>query len=524
MKEKFRQLKDSLLSKVDRQKMLLEQKRREKEFIRIFQEFTNQISQDLDILNESPQLLNAVELGRAFSEVCDKIGQDDYYKGLFDFLTLVRNKDRELDRRIEDLKYRFEYDNKEKFRVEGLRSVEYVKNILQSLNSFKEDIKREEEDKELTKNQILEDKQRQNDEKLRQKQEGKFSESGFEDDNNPLVKAKTWLKDKLHPEDLPENQEKIAAFRKSMSLEQQEKIKYELSAKDELSILQQFTTEYIGKIKDFEAIGNYKHIKAYVDAFFSFLEGYGDTFLKEKYKMLEYSGIRSEIRGKYKEVEDWMGRVEIKYQIPKNHNPKEPAIEPQEVKLALGRTETLRHNFIRQKEDANILNLLNNKDKNAEKELKEQERAAQKAEQEKKKEQERLEKEHQKVEEEKRKEAERLERERQKAEEEKRKEAERLERERQKAEEEKRKEAERLERERQKAEEEKRKEAERLEREKQKAEEEKRKEAERLEREKQKAEEEKLEEIKPDRAQRENSQPENQKDAKMIDQDQESKE
>ena len=66
----------------------------EKELIRTFQSFTNDMKRELKALKQSPQLLNAIRLAEEYRKLCTEIGnQRNKYHGLYDFINIVRKGD-----------------------------------------------------------------------------------------------------------------------------------------------------------------------------------------------------------------------------------------------------------------------------------------------------------------------------------------------------------------------------------------------------------------------------------------------
>ena len=377
MLKKFKQ-------KRDLQRGIKFKKRLEKELIRAFQDFTKGIKEDLITLNQSPQLLNAITLADAYRQVCDKIGEDrDQYQGLFKFINVVRQNDREIEQIIRSMKKRFDYSDSEKFRVEGKRSSEYVKGILQTLRSIQDgfiqeqaeiDLSNKQREEERTSIQNQESSNNQNGNRKKKDIQLKVADYEKFGEKAPIqLKAREYIRDKTHPEEIPENIEAIRIFRKKITADQQKNIQQPLSVKEEVQILKQTINEFDNQIQAFEKLGYYNHVKKSGKQWLLTLETLGKELSSETIDFNIRNALRGELRKNYKFIDEWLARVDVKYEIKRNINPNEPEVKEKNIEFITNQYHPTRDNYIRAQEDRRILKILASKDKGFEKELKQQE-------------------------------------------------------------------------------------------------------------------------------------------------------
>lgn len=377
MLKKFKQ-------KRDLQRGIKFKKRLEKELIRAFQDFTKGIKEDLITLNQSPQLLNAITLAEAYRQVCDKIGEDrDQYQGLFKFINVVRQNDREIEQIIRSMKKRFDYSDPDKFRVEGKRSAEYVKGILQTLRSIQDGFIQEQAEIDLS------IKQREEERSNIQNQEASNNQNGMKNKKDiqlkvadyekfgekaPIqLKAREYIRDKTHPEEIPENIEAIRLFRKKITVDQQKKIQKPLSVKEEVQILKQTINEFDNQIQAFEKLGYYNHVKQSGKQWLLTLETLGKELSSETIDYNIRNALRGELRKNFKFIDEWLARVDVKYEIKRNINPNEPEVKQKNIEFITNQYHPTRDSYIKAQEDRRILKILASKDKGFEKELQKQE-------------------------------------------------------------------------------------------------------------------------------------------------------
>ncbi len=148
--------------------------------------------------------------------------------------------------------------------------------------------------------------------------------SGYE---KILTKSKDWITRKKHPEFLPENLKKIQDFRKEHPEIIQKIEKISLSKNDEYKILQEILTRFFKLIQSYEEIGYYKHLTTIGKAWLKYLEELATKNQNEKYERAVRVQLVNLLREKYRELEEWLERVDIKYYNPQNHNLSENEIE-----------------------------------------------------------------------------------------------------------------------------------------------------------------------------------------------------
>ena len=328
MMDKFKKISDGISKKVEIEQLKHKRAQNEKYFLQVFTDVDKEVFSELAVLNDSQQLNNAIALADVFRALCEKIGDDTNFRGMVKFLSFVRNRDRTMEKSIDWYKNKFDFKNPEKFRVEGVRTDRFqamVDRLYQSVNSYLADQQAEQdeklhsaEQKRIEQQKIKEEKQIQ---KLEQSRDADAAQKGS-DTESPLNNMKQTLVEKLHPERLPENLERIKEFRMKMTEDQREKIEKPIPMKKELALFEQFAKEFLSKIYELDAVGWYTHIKSYIDEYLHFLESKVNDI-----RDLQKPEIKSAFRARYLEIEQWIARAENKYSLEKNRNAKEPEIE-----------------------------------------------------------------------------------------------------------------------------------------------------------------------------------------------------
>ena len=101
--EKFKKIKGKI-KKTDNLKSKLEMI-----YYDLFVQFSERVFNQIEIFNESPLLLNAIDIGNQFRTICKEIGVDPRYEGMNNFLNLVRDKDRSVVDIITRYKYIYKF-------------------------------------------------------------------------------------------------------------------------------------------------------------------------------------------------------------------------------------------------------------------------------------------------------------------------------------------------------------------------------------------------------------------------------
>src|SRR6056297_1466030 len=326
----FHSIRRNIRNKIEQKKEIQEKKKLEDEMIEIFTKYAQDIKARLVELNKSPQLLNAVALIEVFREMCQKIAEDDELGNpqRFRFLNAVRKWDRELEHLVEDMKYRFEYDNPEKFRVEARKSTDWAEYIFENLKTVVSDYKDRMEERQRLRKQRLQ-MQRQNQKQTATKTKEKETETSQEQyddyikygEKPPLkLRIEHWINQRLRPEELSENREKIEEFRKNMTEEQEKKIEETLSLKDEVEIAKEFIDEVFSLLESYEEMSYYEHVSQLGKLWLQFLEDLSDKIRtpKEEHKLAfqdkTIPKLLQVVREHFIFVEDWLQRVDLKYE------------------------------------------------------------------------------------------------------------------------------------------------------------------------------------------------------------------
>ncbi|MHA1474807.1 MAG: hypothetical protein ACTSPA_01085 [Promethearchaeota archaeon] len=368
------------LSRIVRQKELeLKSAKIERELIKSFNYYVKtSILADIQVLDDSTQLLNVINIGKKFQEICNSIGNTSEYKKMFNFLSDVRMRDREISRLVNSMKMKHEIDNPEKFRVEHEIIPDNLDFILQSLKSQLKSLQQEEKEIILAKKQKKEEKEKT---KLEKKQDKKISlklnVSPYIKrlkNSTPVQKVEFWAQAKFHPDEIEENKLKIKNYRKNLTEEKKQEIQKDLTLKEERTLLKKFISENHENLLKFESIGNYNHIMDYSNAFLKFAEVLDEKFKKNSEFEGKTRDLRGDLRKYYKFLEDWIIRVNIKYENPKKRNPKEEKVDRKDIDDFLSNYELNRSKFIIFQEDRRILKNIYKKEKEIQKELKEKEK------------------------------------------------------------------------------------------------------------------------------------------------------
>ncbi len=359
--DKFKKISDGISKKVEIEQLKHKRAQNEKYFLQVFTDVDKEVFSELAVLNDSQQLNNAIALADVFRALCEKIGDDTNFRGMVKFLSFVRNRDRTMEKSIDWYKNKFDFKNPEKFRVEGVRTDQFqamVDRLYQSVNSYLADQQAEQdeklhsaEQKRIEQQKIKEEKQIQ---KLEQSRDADAAQKGS-DTESPLNNMKQTLVEKLHPEPLPENLERIKEFRMKMTEDQREKIEKPIPMKKELALFEQFAKEFLSKIYELDAVGWYTHIKSYIDEYLHFLESKVNDI-----RDLQKPEIKSAFRARYLEIEQWIARAENKYSLEKNRNAKEPEIEAEEVGNYLNKYDTRRQAAIEEEQNERIWYFIKN--------------------------------------------------------------------------------------------------------------------------------------------------------------------
>jgi len=372
------------LSRIVRQKELeLKSAKIERELIKSFNHYVkSSIIADIHTLDDSTQLLNVINIGKKFQEICNSIGNTPEYKKMFNFLSDVRMRDREISRLINSMKIKYEIDNPEKFRVEHEIIPDNLDFILQSLKSQLKSLQQEEEEIILAKQQKKEEKEKVKLEKKQEKQN--FLNIDFNSyknrlKSNPTIqKIEFWAQTKFHPDEIEENKLKIKNYRKNLTKEKKQEFQKDLTIKEEKILLKNWINEIHEKLLKFESNCNYNHIVELSGTFLKFSEVLDEKFRKNP----EFKGktiqLRGDLRKFYKFLEDWIIRVNIKYENPKKRNLKEETINKKDIDEFLRNYYLNRSKFIINQEDRRILKNILKEEKEIQKELKEKEKVEKK--------------------------------------------------------------------------------------------------------------------------------------------------
>jgi hypothetical protein len=363
-------MKEKIFGFLDKQRQNLELHQNEKELMRLLSNFVNDVQFELDQIDDSFQLLNMLSIAEAYLKVLEDVGNDEYYKPYLKFRQMLRQKYRDMETYIQVIKHKYDFDDPEKFRAEVTNTEKgprLAQTFLQTLRSFREEVKAKEEDRQLTEKQKEEDRIEREKSRAATKDEIKkrfaFAKNEglqeYDDENASIIlKTKHIIDAKFHPEQLPENIPKIEKYRQKMTSEQLKSIQKPLDIKDELAILNKYLSDVREHIIHFESEGNYNHITTYVKEWFGFLETLAETFTETRTLPL-----KSAIRSAYRDMQDWMRRVEIKYENTAVRNSTEASVDTKQMKAVIEAYESMRQATIRNHENARIWKLIADEEK-----------------------------------------------------------------------------------------------------------------------------------------------------------------
>jgi hypothetical protein len=369
-------------------------KKLEQALMQKFHRQSSQIKADLTQLNESPQLLNAIAMADTFREICNSIGDDQKTFGTFyDFLDLVRREDRAMAQLIDSMKSRFESDNPETFRVEVKHSQADFSYIISSLRNLLTDFAEDEKVRQLSQDQKIQEREARNQQKLANKNGKSNSQSWSSSithkietyirpaaasdtspENSPS-KIQKWMQNQIHPTLLPENQTAIAQHRSKMTEKEHIAIQLPLTPAQEVKIIKTVCNEVRQQLNVFETQAYYTHVMKLGETWLSFLEQTSIALSEEKYIRNAIFPVRQALRKDFQELEEWISRVEVKYEKFSSRNSKEPKVEAKEKLRVLQLYEESRKERIRQEENLRILQIIKLKEREASKRLKEKEKA-----------------------------------------------------------------------------------------------------------------------------------------------------
>ncbi len=383
-----------MAEKVAIKKSELRRKKLEQALMQKFHRQSSQIKADLTQLNESPQLLNAIAMADTFREICNSIGDDQKTFGTFyDFLDLVRREDRAMAQLIDSMKSRFESDNPEKFRVEVKHSQADFSYIISSLRNLLTDFAEDEKDRQLSQDQKIQEREARNQQKVANKN-GKSNRQSWNSsitqkidtyirptatsDTSPETspsKIQKWIQNQIHPTLLPENRTSIAQYRSKRTEEENLAIQLPLTPAQEVNIIKAVCNEIRQQLNAFETQAYYNHVIKFGETWLTFLEQTSTALSEEVYVQDAIFPVRQALRKDYQEVEEWLSRVEVKYENATNRNPKEPKVEAKEKLHILQIYEEARKERIRHEDNLRILQIIKNKDQEIRKRLHDKEKA-----------------------------------------------------------------------------------------------------------------------------------------------------
>ncbi|MHA1672344.1 MAG: cell envelope integrity protein TolA [Promethearchaeota archaeon] len=371
-------------------------RRCEQELIKAFQRFAEQIYEEIEKIDDSPQLQNLLRIGNAFRKTCEKIGEDGAYFGTyFHLIDAVRNQDRKMEARMESYKMKYHAEDANKFRVTSKVPIDHISTISQSLKTIvtdyrnqiqemhnQQEVRKTELSSTLEGNHSFGRKFSSNFTKIITKVKSSLSISpngGNSLENASLLqKGVTQIHHRLNPEAIPHNREQIVAFRAKTSEENMKLYQLPLSFKDEIQLIKAFASELMAKLLEYESQGFCAHINQIVPLILTTYE----TIASQLESSPEYSLARSEqmkfrdyLRSLYRQVEDWNERVNVKYKDETLRNLKETKVSLPKFQDRLGLYPESREKLRIQLEDRRIWKELARQAHEAERAVKAQERA-----------------------------------------------------------------------------------------------------------------------------------------------------
>ncbi|WP_457556930.1 hypothetical protein [Candidatus Harpocratesius sp.] len=366
----------------------------EHELIRSFRSFSEQVKEDINAIDDSPQLLNIIRIGSTFRELCDKIGEDkDHFSKFFRFLDEVRSQDRQMEEKIEAFKRKYDFSNPSKFRVEISVKTQDILLYFQNLISIYDDFQSQKE--ELKQSFIDNDSSSYNQEK---KQYLSFFQNKIQ-----VIKQKTRLITHLspdvveqlddsssqfsrtissayylvHPEQKPENRRLIQDFKKSSSSDILDSFKKPLPFQLEKAILRTFIKNLENKMKDFESQGFIAHIRSFAPLIFAKYEEMVNNFDNSNIFTLYFEEklqLKNIVRKNYRALEEWLERVNRKYGEDQGDSKIEPPVNPKILKSFLTEYQIKRDQLQNQRKDRRIYHYILNQKKLEEKNEKKESR------------------------------------------------------------------------------------------------------------------------------------------------------
>jgi hypothetical protein len=202
--------------------------------------------------------------------------------------------------------------------------------------------------------------------------------SAFGEDTPLYIKAHNWVHDRTNPPESAKNKLKIAAFRAQMTKEQAELLKYIITPDEELKLFRHFSQDYVHNIRQSERQSEYNHAKAAVVAYLNLIKNIPKkqipTLGEPRFKVLRFF-IEIDIR----ENEEWLRRLDAKYQNVAMRNPRESPVNPAEINTQIKQYEVLRDYYTRTKEDKKILRYIKTRGKDEQKAIETKEKAEKQA-------------------------------------------------------------------------------------------------------------------------------------------------
>ncbi|TFH31358.1 MAG: hypothetical protein E4G98_00200, partial [Promethearchaeota archaeon] len=320
----------------------------EQELIQAFQRFTAQIYEEIEKIDDSPQLQNLLRIGNTFRNTCEQIGKDDAHFGTyFRLIEVVRNQDRKMEARMEAYKQKYHAEDSNKCRVTSKVPISHLSAIIQSLQTivtdYRTQIQEMHNQQELRKTEFssasLEGKNSAG-KKFQSsftkiitqvKSSLEISPSGGEDLENTslLQKGVTQLHYRLNPEANPHNHEQIALFRAKTSKDDMKAFQLPLSFKEEIQLIKAFALELMALLHEYESQGFFVHITQHGGLILTTYE----TIATQLDSSPEYTLSRTEqmkfkdyLRSLYRQVDDWMARVHVKYNDETFRSKNEPKV------------------------------------------------------------------------------------------------------------------------------------------------------------------------------------------------------
>ncbi|MCF2138807.1 MAG: hypothetical protein K9W44_01970 [Candidatus Lokiarchaeota archaeon] len=366
----------------------------EHELIRSFRSFSEQVKEDINAIDDSPQLLNIIRIGSAFRELCDKIGEDkDHFSKFFRFLEEVRSQDRQMEELIEAFKRKYDFSNPSKFRVEVSVNTQDILLYIQSLISIYDDFQSQKE--ELKQSFVDNDSSSYNAEKkdylsFFQKKIQAIKQKTrlithltpdvveqMDDSSSHISRTISSAYYLVHPEQKPENRRLIQDFKKSSPSDILDSFKQPLPFQLEKAILHTFIKDLENKMKDFESQGFIAHIRSFAPLIFAKYEEMVNNFDSSNSFTLNFEEklqLKNIIRKHYRALEEWLERVNRKYGEDQGNSKIEPHVNPKILKSHLTEYQIKRDQLQNQRENRRIYQHILKQEKLEEKNMKQKSR------------------------------------------------------------------------------------------------------------------------------------------------------